>query len=124
MFTLAFWKAAAERAVKTFAQSLIAVGLTSATGILDVDWLGALSAAALAALLSLLSSVASANFGEAGPSVVGETLTENVAAEASKASPTGAVAGPAADAPEGTPVDVEPVTYGTKSEAAHHDGFL
>lgn len=54
-----FWKAATERAVKTFAQSLSAVGLAGATGLLDVDWGNALSIAGLATLLSYLTSLGS-----------------------------------------------------------------
>jgi hypothetical protein len=69
MFTLAFWKAAGERAVKTFAQSFIA-SLAVAYGLEGVDWKAALSAAALATLLSVLSSVASSQIGGPGPSVV------------------------------------------------------
>lgn len=76
MFTLVFWKAAAERALKTFAQSLPAVGLVGALGVLDVDWPGALSAAALATLISLLTSVASNQIGPDGPSVGGEVLPD------------------------------------------------
>ena len=50
-------KAAAIRAVKTFAQALVAyIGVAAA--ISDVDWLRALSVAALAAILSILTSLA------------------------------------------------------------------
>ena len=69
-----FWTSAIERAVKTFAQSAAAVGLAGATGLLDVDWQGAASAAGLAALLSVLTSVASAPVGEPGPSLGAETV--------------------------------------------------
>ena len=75
MLKKAFWKASAERAAKTFAQSLIAVGLVGATGVLDVDWVGALSAAALATLLSVLSSVASSEVGGEGPSLANEVTS-------------------------------------------------
>lgn len=74
MFTLAFFKAATERAVKTFAQSLVAVGLVGATGILGVDWIAALSTAGLAAVISILTSIGSDRIGDSGPSVGGETL--------------------------------------------------
>lgn len=57
--TATFWKAAGERAVKTFAQSLIAVGLAGATDLLAVDWGNALSVAGLATVLSVLTSVGS-----------------------------------------------------------------
>lgn len=52
-----FWKAALIRAIRTFAQALIAVIGTSAV-LSEVNWIEALSAAALAALLSILNSIA------------------------------------------------------------------
>lgn len=57
--TGAFWGDTAVRAVKTFAQSAIAVITAQATGLLNIDWLNMLSIAGLAALLSVLTSVAS-----------------------------------------------------------------
>lgn len=61
-----------ERAVKTFAQTLVAVIGVGATELADVDWWQALSAAVLAALLSVLTSAASWRLGgEPGPSAVG-----------------------------------------------------
>ena len=57
-----FWRGAFERATKTFCQSLLAVLTTGVVGILDVDWPGSLSAAALATLVSLLTSVSQAEF--------------------------------------------------------------
>jgi len=72
MFTLSFAKAAAERAAKTLAQSLIAILAVGQTTVLTVDWQAALAVAATATLLSLLSSVASAGIGNTGPSLVNE----------------------------------------------------
>lgn len=67
IFTKPFWKGAFERAVKTFCQSLLAVLATGTVGILDVDWVGALSAAALATLVSLLTSIAQPEFTAGAP---------------------------------------------------------
>ena len=52
-----FWSGVGERAVKTFAQALLAFIPASAT-LAGVDWEQALAAAALAALLSVLTSLA------------------------------------------------------------------
>ncbi len=41
MFNQTFLKDTAERAVKTFAQSMVAVMTAGATGVLDVDWVNA-----------------------------------------------------------------------------------
>ena len=65
-----FFKDLAERAVKTFCQSLIAVGLAGATDLLSVDWLNALSVAGLATLISVLMSIASLSIGDETASVV------------------------------------------------------
>ena len=105
MFTKAFALATLERAVKTFAQSLIGA-LAVASGLTDAPWQAALSAAGLATLVSVLTSVVSAGVGSNGPSLGAETLTPAVAAV--EAPHAGLVAGPAADVPEGDPVDVVP----------------
>lgn len=52
-----WWKAAGIRALRTFAQAGIA-SIGAATLITQVNWLEALSAAALAGVLSLLMSLA------------------------------------------------------------------
>ena len=49
--------AAGVRAIKTMAQTLIAV-LSTAVVLQDVDWLMALSTAALSGILSILTSIA------------------------------------------------------------------
>lgn len=63
MFTKTFWKDTAERAVKTFAQSFVA-SLAVATGLLNVDWVNALSIAGLAAVISVGTSVSGIKAGE------------------------------------------------------------
>mgnify|MGYP003752195441 CR=1 FL=1 len=57
MFTKAWLKAAAIRALKTVAQTAAAIIGTSAV-INEVDWLMVVSASVLAGILSLLTSVA------------------------------------------------------------------
>ncbi len=47
-------KAAGVRAIKTMAETAIAVIGTNAVGITEVDWLGVLSAAALSGVITLL----------------------------------------------------------------------
>ena len=66
MFGRFFWQATAERAVKSFSQSLLGLLSAGSVGLLDVDWVTALSTAAMVTLLSVLSSVASARTGVAG----------------------------------------------------------
>lgn len=61
MFTRVFWVGAAERALKTVAQSIAAVLGVGAVGILSVDWVQTLSVAATAGLLSILTSIADAD---------------------------------------------------------------
>lgn len=62
MLTIAFWKGAGERAIKTAAQTLLAVIGTGTLGILDVDWMQALSVTALATVASVLTSIGNADF--------------------------------------------------------------
>lgn len=73
MITLAFWRATAERMVRTFAQATLAVASAGPLGITDVDWPDAFSVGGLAAVLALLTAVASSR-GSEGPGVT-ETVT-------------------------------------------------
>ena len=62
MFTLQFLKDMLERAIKTFAQTLLAlitVVVMSGGGLHDVNWVSALSIGLLATLASILTSLAS-----------------------------------------------------------------
>jgi len=71
MFTAQFWKLAAERAVKVFAESLAAVLVASGAGLLTADWRTALSTAGMATFVSVLTSLASLHVGpKNSPSVV------------------------------------------------------
>ena len=64
MYTLTFWKDAAERAIRTAAQALLALWATGVSGVLAVDWVQAGSVAGLAALISVLMSVAATGVGD------------------------------------------------------------
>jgi hypothetical protein len=68
-----FWLATLERAVKTFAQTLLGV-LVIGTGFDDVAWGEVLSVAGVAALASVLTSVIGAGLGNDGPSLASEEL--------------------------------------------------
>jgi hypothetical protein len=55
----AFWASAGERAIKTFAQTALALlGTTQLISVIDVDWLEVAGVSLLAAVLSILTSVA------------------------------------------------------------------
>lgn len=74
MWTVAFWKATTERAVKTFAQTLGAL-LVAGVSFADVPWDNALSVSGVATLASVLTSVVGANIGTAGPSLANEVVS-------------------------------------------------
>ena len=58
MFNWEFWKAALIRAVRTFAESMLAFIGTGAIVLKDVDWLAALSAGAMGFVIAILLSLA------------------------------------------------------------------
>jgi hypothetical protein len=64
MWTSNFWKQTFERAVKTFAQGILALLTGDGLGILDIDWGQVASVGALAALASVLTSVVTSGVGE------------------------------------------------------------
>ena len=77
MWSSSFWKATAERALKTFAQTLVASGIVAGVAGWD-KWQAALIAAAIAAGLSIITSVASIGLGDKGtPSLVKDELQPN-----------------------------------------------
>ena len=81
MWTRSFWTAAAERAVKTFAQTLAALLAAGAFDVVSAPWLQSVKVAGLAAVLSVLTSVASSSAGNnEGPSLVNEKVVEKVPA--------------------------------------------
>lgn len=76
MFTLAFWKAAGERALKTVAQALIAVLTVDgvARGWDTIDWPVAGWTVFVAGVASLLFSIVSAASTDGSPSLTSEHL--------------------------------------------------
>ena len=74
MWTTEFWRAAVERAIRTIAQTAVALLISAGTGLLDTSWLPVLSIAGMAGLLSLLTSIGANGVGPAGPSLAGETV--------------------------------------------------
>jgi hypothetical protein len=63
IWTLAFWMGAGERAIKTFAQTELAVfGVGVLVPIVELPWLPGLGMGVTAALLSVLTSIGNADF--------------------------------------------------------------
>lgn len=58
MFTKEFWYATLIRAVRTFAESMLAYIGTGAIVLKDVDWIAALSAGGLGAVIAVLMALA------------------------------------------------------------------
>ena len=75
MWTRAWWQAAAERALKTVAQTLVALIGANAVDVTALGWPSLLGIAATAGIVSVLTSVGSAKIGNPGPSLADETLT-------------------------------------------------
>ncbi|RII06969.1 hypothetical protein DSC45_34645 [Streptomyces sp. YIM 130001] len=72
--TTRFWIATAERAVRTFAQTLIATLGLDTTDLVNVPWERGLALAGAAALLSAPTSIATTGTGSDGPGLT-ETAT-------------------------------------------------
>jgi len=68
MTTSGFWKATAERTIRTFAQALLAVLGADHFGLFDAPWVGAFSTAGMAAVLALVTAVA-ASGDDQGPGI-------------------------------------------------------
>lgn len=80
-----FLKDAAERAVKTFAQTLLAYFGADAFNVLEANWGNGLSVAAGAVALSVLTSLGSFQFGNSGTA----SLTKAVEPAGRHAAPDG-----------------------------------
>ena len=79
MFEKKFLEAVAERAVKTFAQTLVAALGVDAMGWLSADLKGAVSFALASTVMSVLTSFASNGVGKSGPALFGaETTDESI----------------------------------------------
>ena len=72
MFTKKFWVESSERALKTFAQTLLAmIGAVAVFDAFTADWLTMISVSLGATVLSYLTSIVSAEVGDYGtPSLV------------------------------------------------------
>lgn len=71
MFTKTFLRQLVERAIKTFAQTLVALAGASQMDWLNLDWQHLTATAAIAAGLSVLTSIASDRVGPTdSPSIV------------------------------------------------------
>lgn len=76
MWTLAFWKDTAERALKTAAQAVVlGLGLAQGANLFEMDFMAALGLAAGGAVLSVLTSIISAPFGEKGTASLDTKVT-------------------------------------------------
>lgn len=82
MNTLAFWKATVERAVRTFAQSALALFAGDGIGLVDVDWGEVASVGGLAAVAAVLTAIVTSG-GTTGPGI-----TETVATADTPRRPT------------------------------------
>lgn len=62
LWTTAFWKGAAERGIKTFAQTAVGFFVVGTTGLLELNWVSLVSVSGAAALASVLTSIGNADF--------------------------------------------------------------
>ena len=76
MASRAFWVDVAERAVKTFAQTLIPLLAADGTNLLNLDWPAALAVAGTATVLSVLTSIGSAGISGAGTASLVDTIID------------------------------------------------
>lgn len=98
------------RAIKTFAQSLLALIVADgAVSIVAVNWPDKLAIAGLAAVVSVLTTIVS-GLGTGGSPAIGEAVTPNPQVVAKVDPKEGVVAADASPLANGEPVAVTPVT--------------
>ena len=68
MTSAAFWKAAVERAIRTVAQTAVALIGVDLVNVINRDWPYIAGVSATAGVLSILTSVAASHVGAPGPS--------------------------------------------------------
>lgn len=73
--TKKFFAAVAERAIKTFAETFVALAGANAVNIFTMSSVDALKASLSASVLSVLTSIGSAKFGPNGPSLATESVS-------------------------------------------------
>lgn len=74
--TKSFARAALERAVKTFAQTLAAMLVASGVDLLHANWTDSLSIAGMAAVVSVLTSIGSGVVTGGGPSLTNDEVLD------------------------------------------------
>ena len=75
IWTADFWKATAERVIRTFAQAFAAAFVANATGIIGANWEAIVSISGGAALVALMTCIAANITTHEGP---GFTKSENL----------------------------------------------
>jgi len=107
IWTLAFWQGAAERGIKTFAQSFlaaVAINTVATPSLGQVNWAQDASIAAVATVLSLITSLGNASFtaGAVAQANAADLLTKNLAGTQPEAAP--------APSPTVFPMEATPLT--------------
>jgi Putative lactococcus lactis phage r1t holin len=70
MFTSSFWQDVAERAIATFAQTIIALVTVGTTDLVTLDWYTILITSLIAGALAVVKALAAQKIGEDNASVV------------------------------------------------------